>query len=373
MTLDLTTIANNIKKSGFVLEHDVTNLLKAHHWSVINNRYYVDDVQETAREIDLVAYKANKIEKILIYTTLIISCKKSEANAWSLLFRDHAQDDPNINWYPTKFWANDERLKHMIGKPEWLTSYLEMAKGKGLFEKIFEPSGQLFAFQEINKTNSTVQNDKNIFNAVSSLMKAEAYEMNSLERGRKKITALYNFNLLSIVDSELIKLHFSSNSISPTQIDEAKCVFSYIINKQETSSRIHFCTYSSLDSLLKNYNALHDSNLAFFKTLLDKFYENIFSDKKRREVLRKEFEGRMLWRYNYFFGRDTGRRLDLQQLSFHMPIGGGKLEIELDGDSDVIAFFNNCESAKESTKRALAAIYKYSGEYIFTEYLDLPF
>lgn len=363
--MDFVAITENIKKCGFVLEHQVTDLLRAHQWSVINNRYYIDDVQESAREIDLIAYKVNRVENILIYTTLVVSCKKSESNAWSLLFRDHVQDDPNIDWYPMKLWCNDKRLKQMISNPDWKKLYLEEAKTHNIYDKIFEPSGHLFAFQEIDKAKSTIQNDKNIFNSVSSLMKAEAYEMSSLER-RKKDISLYSFNLLSIVDSELIKLHFAGNTISPSKVDDARCVFSYIVDKRETSSRIHFCTFDSLERVLESYDKLYQLDISFYRMLLEKFYDNILSDFKRTNVLKKEFEREVLWTYNQFYKRQFSTEGKIENIYFYHQEGAA-LRIALEVPSEAVEFFNKHERVKATTKNALRWIYRYSGDFVFEE------
>jgi hypothetical protein len=68
--------AEHIRKTGFLLEFNVTKVLEKHGWNVITNKYYVDDVQGSVREIDIVAYKATDINKTGIYTALILSCKK---------------------------------------------------------------------------------------------------------------------------------------------------------------------------------------------------------------------------------------------------------------------------------------------------------
>lgn len=89
-----------IRKTGFYLEYKVCRMLEQHKWRVISNRYYLDDVTNTDREIDIVAYKARRVEDIVFYTGLIISCKKSEENEWVFMTRDFDRSDPNINFYP---------------------------------------------------------------------------------------------------------------------------------------------------------------------------------------------------------------------------------------------------------------------------------
>lgn len=76
MNDELKIYAESIKSTGFILESKVSDFLSNHGWGVINNKYYIDDVQSVAREIDIIAYKATKVRDVLVYTTLIISCKK---------------------------------------------------------------------------------------------------------------------------------------------------------------------------------------------------------------------------------------------------------------------------------------------------------
>src|ERR1700755_572290 len=113
--LDLKAIETNLGKSGFLLEHEVTEILRRNGWNVINNKYYLDDVQDVAREIDLIAYKVSKIkldfpktsQNLFFYTTLVVSCKKNEEKCWALLFRDADKKNPNIEWQPIKNWTNN--------------------------------------------------------------------------------------------------------------------------------------------------------------------------------------------------------------------------------------------------------------------------
>lgn len=76
--MDLTIFSENIKSTGFILENKISKILISNKWNVINNKYYIDDVAKIAREIDIIAYKATKIEDIYVYTSLIISCKKND-------------------------------------------------------------------------------------------------------------------------------------------------------------------------------------------------------------------------------------------------------------------------------------------------------
>ncbi|HEX2829113.1 MAG TPA: hypothetical protein VHP37_22380 [Burkholderiales bacterium] len=79
--------AAEIRKTGFVLENGIPQILKRAAWTVISNKYYVDDSEETVREIDLVAYRVTRLQHLDVYTLLIVSWKKRDANAWALLAR----------------------------------------------------------------------------------------------------------------------------------------------------------------------------------------------------------------------------------------------------------------------------------------------
>ncbi|AYD45754.1 hypothetical protein [Yersinia rochesterensis] len=187
--MNLINFEENVKSTGFILEHEVSSLLIDSRWSVINNKYYVDDVQKAIREIDIIAYKSVSYESVRIYTTLIISCKKSETDAWALISKDIKFDDPNIEWHPTHSWSNDPVLKYTFNEKSHAENYLP--KGR-LYNKIFKPNNHVFAFQEMKLDSGKVQNDKNIFSSITSLMKSQSYELESLPN-RKKQKSVYFF------------------------------------------------------------------------------------------------------------------------------------------------------------------------------------
>lgn len=128
---DLEKISEGIKKTGFTLEFEISEILESSGWNVINNKYYVDDLQNTVREIDLIAYKVTKVQHIQVYTTLIISCKKNEKDCWALLSKTRKGKEKNVNWLPVHFWSNDVVLKHMLNEPGWKQKFLKLSKSKG--------------------------------------------------------------------------------------------------------------------------------------------------------------------------------------------------------------------------------------------------
>jgi predicted RNA binding protein YcfA (HicA-like mRNA interferase family) len=45
--MNIKEIERGIEKTGFRLEFDISNILEDNGWTVINNKYYVDDLQST--------------------------------------------------------------------------------------------------------------------------------------------------------------------------------------------------------------------------------------------------------------------------------------------------------------------------------------
>ena len=276
--------ADNIKSTGFILESKVSDFLNNHGWGVINNKYYIDDVQSVAREIDIIAYKATKVRDVLVYTTLIISCKKNEENVWALLVKNIKPNDPNIDYGPLKNWSNHPVLnyelnfnnKEKIGVPDGI-----------VYEKIFNVTKNVFAFQEMSKKSGRSNNDKNIFNSITSLMKAQSYELTSLS-SRKKERSVYFFHLMSLIDSEMILLDCEGDEIHPSETESHTIISNYIINGESTASKINFMT---LNGFLTNeiyYQKLHEYYVTYINKCFSNFYNDAFSNIDKRKILTKE-------------------------------------------------------------------------------------
>lgn len=63
--MDLSKFESQIRKTGFDFENRVAQQLKGARWNFISNKYYVDDLSDTVREIDFVAYQVSKVQRML--------------------------------------------------------------------------------------------------------------------------------------------------------------------------------------------------------------------------------------------------------------------------------------------------------------------
>lgn len=369
--MNIDNIKKGIEKTGFRLEFDMSNVLSESGWNVINNKYYVDDQQETVREIDIVAYKASLVHKMHVYTALIISCKKSEENAWVLLSKAPDHKDPNMEWVPVHAWSNERKLAFMFDEQDWKELYLSNLNQNQSGIVSEKPERHIFGFQEMKKENGAPQNDKNIFSSITSVMKAQAYEMNALPL-RKKDPCVFQFNLLSIAQTDLIRLDFEKNSVEGAPVEEEIYVAGYIVDKRQTFAKIHFIRSDKFKSVLKHYNKLHEANKKAFKAVYDRFCKEIFNDYKKLSLF-KDDVANDLWFPVY---QSFGHLNDLNKIFKEGWITWNKkdqtMEFQINLDSEVIAKINLDNRLRKALSSSLKKYYEYEGESRFAED-DIPF
>ena len=357
------TYIEAIKKTGFVLENRVAQLLKVNGWTVISNKYYEDDYSNTVREVDLVAYKVSHIQHFDIYTVLILNCKKSESNVWALLARDLNLKDPNSDWRPMHTWTNDPALQYKLAETGCSIRYHDQATKAGVGAALNMPEVEVFAFQELSKATgslleqkkhklvkreaifaSSPKNDSAIFNSITSLMKAQAYEIGALAN-RKKTPSIYQFNLLTIADTELLRMHFREDDIICSPVHSEHYIGRYIINRRETFSRIRFIQSEAFGKELKNYGNLHEANCGWFAAECDAFYDGIMKDPKRTQVLigafRKETSDFIKWQVF----SSGNKNFDTSTMNVEFSESAQEVLITVNGSFDVIDFLQG--SAKE--------------------------
>ena len=363
--MDLKKIEENICKTGFKLEHEIASTLRAEGWSLITNRYYLDDHEESVREIDILAYKFKNVAGVSIYTVIIISCKKSESNNWALLSRNFEYNDPSAKLNPFQGYSNNAVVSYFLEQDDWAKNYYEhmLKKSPGIFEK---PMVDIFAFQEISKEKSTCQNDKNIFNAITSLMKSQAYEINSLRANRiKNRSVFYQFNLISIIDSELVRVKFENEEIEASVIDSDDYISKYILNKKESVSRIKFLTAKKFKDSIKSYSTLHAENSSFINELDSLFFRDILHARDRTKILLPNFKEKAkqhLW-YPYYVATKT--TLDIEGLGIEFNKKTEEAVIEIDTSISNIAELNGSKSCINAAKKILLEVYRYEGEVCF--------
>ena len=367
---DLQQFVDSINKTGFVLENRVVSILRKHGWAVLNNRHYVDDTSAVVREIDIIAYKTAKLEFITVYTSLVLSCKKSEGNSWALLSRDLPAADVNRNRQPLHAWSNDVPISYMLAADEFAPNFYSTTCVAGT-GPLFRPKDyELFAFQEMAESSGAVRNDKAIYQAVTSLMKAQAYEVQSLPR-RKKTPSVYQFNLVSVLDGQMVRLHFDELAVTANRThDEIHCA-QYIVNGATTDANVRFMTAQSFEDNLVEYDALHVSNLALFKSSRESFYFRIELDGKRLAVFLNEFRTDVCWAIDTCLRKMKRPPTKLEEICLEWQTQKQLLQVSLFADVDSITALNSDEFAKRVVASSLKKRYKFAGRFEFSD--DIPF
>jgi len=369
--MDIALFEAQIRKTGFVLEDRLAQELRAAHWTVISSKYYVDDAEETVREIDLVAYQAAQLKDLDIYTVLIISCKKSEANAWSLLARQIDLRDPNSDWWPLHAWSNVKALRFQLQEPGATRRYHEQMIGQGVVDALATPAVDVFAFQEMTLTTGAPQDDRKIFAAVTSLMKAQAYELGALPQ-RKKRASVYQFNLLSVVDAELVRLMFTGGTIAAAAVDSEHYIARYIVHKQETFSRIRFIRADAFTQALPDYGRLHQANTRWFVSERDSFFLDVVTSPAKLRVFLEEFRREVGWHIRWSLERHGLTKIEPSDVSLYWNAESARLEIQAPIGDEGAALLNEDNLSRKHSASALKRIYRYEGAFIFKDD-EIPF
>lgn len=369
--MDSHKLEEQIRKTGFVLENEIAQTLKAAGWTVISNKYYVDDHEESVREIDLIAYQVSRVQHFDVYTALVISCKKSESNVWALLAREINLRDPNSDWWPLHAWTNDKALLYKLAEGDAARRFHADVTALGVSEALALPSVEVFAFQEMNAKSGAPQNDKPIFSAVTSLMKAQAYELGALPL-RKKAPSIYQFNLISVVDAELARLMFTGKDILCTEVDTEHYLARYIVKKKETFSRIRFIRAQAFVDALQDYGRLHSANTRVFGQYCDSFYEGVLTDFKRNRVFHDEFIKTVAWPLYWRIEKQLEYKAKIDDVWFNWDSEQRKVRVQFNLDDFVIAFLNGDSESRNIGSKALESIFRYSGAFEY-ETNDIPF
>lgn len=368
-------IASEIAKTGYVLEHEIAQALKLKGWTVISGKYYVDDNEDAPREMDLIAYRVTRFDndEIELYTVLMISCKKSDENAWALLTREANLKDPNTDYWLLHAWSNEPGVTYQLARPGKARAYHEGIRAHGVGDAVADPQVDVFAFQEMNKVTGAPKNDKAIFAAMTSLVKAQAYELSSLP-GRKKTKAVYQFNLISVIGSDMYRLMFATkgSSITSSKLDSEQYIARYIVSKRESFSRIRFITSRAFPAALDDYARLHVANLEWFSAEQSSFYKEIVRDSDRVQALVKLFyakiKNKVKWRVESHF--KNIKNFDEEPFLF-WDEKANALEVSYLEAEDVGRWMNESPEIRKIVGDALNGVYRYSGPFQFT--FDIPF
>lgn len=369
-----------INASGFPFEQYISTTLLHHGWTIIPNRYYIDDIKGVEREIDILAYKTlnDKKENICYYTTLIISCKKSDSSKWCFLTRDVDKLDINVNYFPFHYLSDDERLLNITDSKitEIEKSYRKKTDCKGVYE--FPKTIVSYQIFDDSKAKKEFQKNDAIYDSVITTIKAlESEKSNLLSQRRKskdkKGHRFYSFYLLSLFDGDMVECNFKADSsILINEISSINYLNRHIVNKRESFYAIQFITKNEFESKLLEYDALAEYNATLFPSLLSSFYIDIFNEPNRVKIFWDEFVSSTEWAISSTLRKHLGQQVSAQIVDYLLVDDVLKLEISKEIDYSAYSVLNDNNSiAYKRVKAALHKIYRYEGKFTFD--ISLPF
>ncbi len=383
-------IQKAVEHSGFPLEHYVYGTLKKYGWSVITNRYYIDDIRGTEREIDIVAYQIHldEIENIQYITTLIISCKQSENKTWCFLTRDVDSSDGNIDWTPLHFCTTDERLEYMTNN--YRESIISRYKSNIATRELYSFNENVFAYEQLRPAkdkNEAKQKDSSVvlcgnedmYNSIITSIKAVGYEKRSRTEQYKqhKYKRYYTFHILSVFEGSMVKDYIDNNgkhNIEPIQY--IKYLNRHIVNNKDNFYIVNFVSKNMFENYVQAFNSLHSENSRTLPKLIPSFYEHIFEDEKKVQLIWKNFVDTILWYIKgCLFDFSKNELSEEITLSYTFCKEDNILELCIENpfiSSDKIQKLNNHTPLLNYIQKYLVLFFRYKGKFIFTDD-GLPF
>ena len=363
-------IPEALSKTGFILENTVADAFRKAKWGVISNRYYVDDVDGRARELDLIVYKVKSGENVDVVTSLLISCKKDSEHVWAIMSRARPTQDPNMDWDPVHSWTNNEVLDSYMVSTEWRNKYVS---GNDRLEKeIFSTSRQAFAFQLVTLDGESPKNDRPIFESLTDLMKALDHELSILPKRMKK-NRIYIFNLATVVDAPIYEVAYDENPPVAKEITEFRHLARYIVRKAELAARIQIVSQKNLAALASTYDELATFNSIYFNNLVSEAYTDVIRNPSVQSILGKRLTKAIRWKINRFLRDQSEPALGLKdQITISYNKSEKILVLNLPFEYDSADILNADKDLMRDISEDLKELIRYRGQFRFADD-EIPF
>ena len=363
----LAGIPEALAKTGFVLEHQVAEAFKAAGWSIIGGRYYSDDIDGRARELDLVAYKTFKADDLTVVYSVLVSCKKDAENTWAFLTRQKPSHDPNFDWDSIHYWTDVNPLEKYLQSENWKAEFLSRAKTAW---QALAPSRDVFAFQQINSKRVVPQNDTAVFNSITTLMKGLDYELLALPQRQKGKRRIYFFSLLSVVDAPLVEVCYSGDAVETQEVDAMTHFARYMVRKREMSALVRFARSDVLAREIDLLDELAKSTSLYAGSAVAASFEAIKTSRSVQEFFSTQLQSRLGWWFGFQLSKYRFDHESVKVASLEYTHGALKLMLEGAGE-DALAFLNGDDETLTKAKSALKQIARYEGKFEFV--WDIPF
>ena len=365
---DVEKLEDTINKTGFPMEYTVQKILENHGWSVVSNKFYVDDIKKIEREIDLVATKRIVKDEILCEVNLIISCKKSESGWWVFLTSNHRGN----NNYPIRYITDVAMVDYAL---ENEPNLIQNSLGENM-KKVMNADSDIRAYLQINKNSYKDEGNKHIYDSILTTIKAENYENYYRVKYDKSLKQYFIcYHLLSVFDGKMIEKNLETNIIH--EVDELNYMNRHIISEEDRLYRVHFIKLDVFDNILTEYDRVVSETAKLCIDVQNKLYQNIFYEENRKYVMVcwddfcQEFWESVAKQYNY--SNDVLDNVEKNYTGMDYFFSKNKkLHIKLNlflytntGKKGIINELNENKFCQDLMKMLLKKYYKYEGKFIF--------
>lgn len=359
-----------LEKTGFILENAVATEFKNAGWATIGGRYYADDVDGQARELDLVAYRAQSSADVDVMTAVLVSCKKDEETTWSFMTKKRPAADPNNDWDPVHVWTDVQPLQTFLATDKgWKDRYIE-ALGAD-YENEMAAARDTFAFQQVSTAQKpAARNDRAIFNSIVTLMKALDHEKESLSSRMKGKKRLYLFSLVSVVDAAMVEVDYASATPTAREIERLTHLARYMVRKRDVAALIHFVRADTLPTFIGHLTRHADESAKHMVGLVNEAYGAIRTSQSMRAYFCQKLETRLLWAIKKSFQRSA--MSVSEDMSITLSYVDDSLVVNiLPADQADIDALNRDSKLNGEAEQILLDVARYKGKFKFD--WDIPF
>jgi hypothetical protein len=210
-------LVQQVKKSGYPLEIEISNILDGKDYVVFNSEYYFDEEIQQGRDIDVYAVPLEtdpldeKISPFVLRLELAIECKKSEPYAW--VFYTRPRLPVNFIYMEGQLTTTFPKRKRFSGdSSQWLLENECLKLHYDRFDRI------AVAYDELkkDKANEKAGSHRNeIFEATNQLIKFVNYlnhrtekNLSELPENRPKMEIIMILFPIIVFDGDMYEVFF---------------------------------------------------------------------------------------------------------------------------------------------------------------------
>jgi hypothetical protein len=253
-------LLQDILKTGFPLEMEISQKLRNNGWNVRNGSYYIDKDEDKGREIDVIStihmikdlYKEVCLEVVF---SLIIEIKKTEGKPW--VFFTSEVNDGAEKIIPKKFALSGfSKSVHEVGRLlRKNTQKINKRIGRNFYQGFTSSGGR-----------------DDIYKALSGVIKATQHSLeNCAASNDESGDRLFNFfEPVVVIQGKLFETYITQNGEHALEeVNSVQTQFNYLSSNYPSRARsqriVHVITSDYLDTFI---NERKESLGAFFDDLI---------------------------------------------------------------------------------------------------------